>query len=290
MKQREEALRQNGPEEPENHPQDFDGSEPLPFTSPKAHHHIAESQRYPEDITRWLTKNRQDRAVKVCPCLYFKNLAILTSCQNFLPLLQDHLLARLLDHPYDGDEHVFTDAQRSCLRFVNNRFYRHKVLRINYTTYDMRRAQDSINPRTHPDVMVLSHEDEAEENPHPYWYARVIGIFHFNVRHVGPDSKSSDTQRMDVLWVRWFGRDLSAPGGFEARRLHRVGFLDSEDPAAFGFLDPKEVVRAVHMIPGFAHGRTSDLLGPSIARHRDEKDEDWRYHYIGMCVTDNSTA
>lgn len=67
------------------------------------------------------------------------------------------------------------------------------MLRVNYTTYDMRRAQDSLNPRVpgHADIMVLSPENEDENNdPHPYWYARIIGIFHAHVRHIGPDSKS----------------------------------------------------------------------------------------------------
>jgi len=57
--------------------------------------------------------------------------------------------------------------------FLNNRIYSHKVLRVNYTTYDMRREQDSLNPRTHPDIMVLSQEPKMHEDgtpEHPYWY------------------------------------------------------------------------------------------------------------------------
>ncbi|KAI0916566.1 hypothetical protein AcV5_003020 [Taiwanofungus camphoratus] len=50
---------------------------------------------------------------------------------------------------------------------------------------------------------------------------------------------------MGVLWVRWFGHDLDAPGGFQTRHLHRVGFVDFEDPNAFGFLDPNVVIRVV---------------------------------------------
>lgn len=33
--------------------------------------------------------------------------------------------------------------------------FRHSVFRVDYTTYDMRRDQDSINPRTHPDIMLV---------------------------------------------------------------------------------------------------------------------------------------
>ena len=46
-------------------------------------------------------------------------------------------------------------------------------MRVNYTTYDMRRDQDSLNPRTQADVMLLAHEDLTARNSHPYWYARM---------------------------------------------------------------------------------------------------------------------
>lgn len=114
--------------------------------------------------------------------------------QNFIPKLKAHLLSRLLGGEYDGDEMLFTAHQRNMVTFVQNRIYRHKVLRINYTTYDLRRAQDTLNPRTHADVMVLACEDE-NEHPHPYWYARIVGIFHLNVRYEGR------IKRMNVLWV-----------------------------------------------------------------------------------------
>jgi hypothetical protein len=29
--------------------------------------------------------------------------------------------------------------------------------------------------------MVLAREDETE-HPHPYWYARIIGVFHVNIQ------------------------------------------------------------------------------------------------------------
>jgi hypothetical protein len=190
-------------------------------------------------------------------------------------------LSRKLGREFDGDEHAFSDEDRNTIHFVSNRIYRHKVIRINYTTYDMRRSQDSINPRTHPDIMTLSHEDDGEAGEsHQYWYARVIGIFHADVRHTGPSSSSNDPMRMDFLWVRWFGRDLSYRAGWEARRLHRVGFVEGR--GAFGFLNPADVIRGVHMIPAFAHGTTSELLGPSIVRQPSDNDEDWLYYYVGM--------
>jgi len=45
--------------------------------------------------------------------------------------------------------------------------------------------------------------------------------------------------------------------------------------------DPACVIRAVHLIPAFEHGRTTELLGPSIARGDNQAlTEDWRYYYV----------
>lgn len=37
-------------------------------------------------------------------------------------------------------------------------------------SYDLRREQDSVNPRTHAD------DDESGLDSHPYWYARVLKL------------------------------------------------------------------------------------------------------------------
>jgi len=129
--------------------------------------------------------------------------------------------------------------------------------------------------------MVLSHEDE-ETDPHPYWYARVVRIFHVFVQFTDPATSPTKIQRMDVLWLRWFGRNLELKSGWATKRLHQVGFLNSDNPDAFGFLDPHDVIRAVHMIPSFVYGRTATLLGPSDVRQPSEGDEDWAYYYINM--------
>jgi hypothetical protein len=132
--------------------------------------------------------------------------------------------------------------------------------------------------------MVLSHEDQDPTEPHPYWYGRIIGIFHVQVRHIGPYSKSTEIQRVDFLWVRWFGRDVDYRAGWKRRRLHRLGFLGGDDEGAFGFLDPNEIIRGAHLIPAFAWGRTSMILGPSIARQDSENNEDWYHYYVNMFV------
>ncbi|KAF9548000.1 hypothetical protein CPC08DRAFT_591470, partial [Agrocybe pediades] len=246
-------------------------------TSPLLHHEMSKTKSLRLNLFQWLHENKGDSAL-----------------QGFLPKLKDHLLCRLLGLENLG---AFTDEQRNTVKIEDDSLFRHKVLRVNYTTYDLRRSQDSINPRTHPDIMTLSYENASTPNSHPFWYARVLGIFHVNVRHT-PGGRLSNTerteaQRIEFLWVRWFRLDTTHVGGWNTRRLHRIGFVpsDSLEDEAFGFIDPAVVLRAVHLIPAFAHGRTSRLLiSPSIARfkfpHEDQGDEDtdWRYLYVNMFV------
>lgn len=166
--------------------------------------------------------------------------------------------------------------------------FEHSVLRINYTTYDLRREQDSINPRTRPDIMMLSHE--TNEFRHPYWYARIVRIFHVKVRYYGPGSTSHEAKQMNVLFVRWFGRCVNSPAGFAARRLHIVGFIEGGDPDAFGFVDPDVVLRGVHLIPSFAHGLTDEYLGPSFVRAETEDHIDWKYFHVNMWVVISNSS
>ncbi|KAI0743239.1 hypothetical protein BC629DRAFT_1275165, partial [Irpex lacteus] len=223
------------------------------------HHQISENNRYPIDMVSWLAQHKDDRAL-----------------QDFMPRLQDHILARLSGIDYH-DELSFSDEERHSLSFVNNRIYRHKVIRVNYTTYDLRRGQDSLNPRTQADIMLLGHEDDP--NAHPFWYARILGIFHVYVIQRGD---MMQRKRIDFLWVRWFGIDPTHKSGFKARRLPRIGFVADDDADAFGFLNPDDVLRAAHLIPAFAHGRTASLLEPSIARRPQDDDEDWQYYYVNI--------
>ncbi|KAH7921017.1 hypothetical protein BV22DRAFT_1107414 [Leucogyrophana mollusca] len=232
-------------------------------TSPSDHYHIAESARTSYDLTAWLSELTDDPATV-----------------DFIPRLKNHLLSRLRGIAYTGEEPNFTDEDRDSISIAKNQLYEHSLLRVNYTTYDLRREQDSISLRTRPDIMVLSHEEDDAR--HPYWYARVIRIFHVNVRDYGEDAESSAPQRMNFLFVRWFGRDTAFRAGFSARRLHRVGFMQDYDPDEFGFLDPDQVIRGVHLIP--ASRNWENYLEPSIARRSEEEDADWSCFYVNMFV------
>lgn len=123
----------------------------------------------------------------------------------------------------------------------------------------------------HADIMLLSHEDVG--NPHPYWYARIIGIFHVDARYRGPDVQDPAPKCIDFLGVRWFARNQNIKTGWAVRRLPCVGFYPQGESDAFGFVNPRDVIRGVHLIPAFRYGLTGELLPPLIARQ--EPDKDW---------------
>ena len=128
---------------------------------------------------------------------------------------------------------------------------------------------------------------ETSSDAQPFWYARVIGIFHAVVASSHTDVMDKSLHRMDFLWVRWFGME---PGrykyGIRHARLPKIGFAESTaDPNAFSFLDPAQAIRGVHVIPTFTEGRTPALLPTtkSVARILNpEEEDDWVNFYINM--------
>ncbi|KAF5355377.1 hypothetical protein D9757_014596 [Collybiopsis confluens] len=216
----------------------FEHEDPLPIADPTSHYQVSMTRSHRLPIMPWLDKHEDDRAVN-----------------HFLRKLRTHVFCRLTGEC--DEESVTPSDQRTCIHNNNDRMYVHKVLRINYTTYDQRRCQDSINPRTHSDVMVLSPNDVDDDEP--YLYARVIGIYHVEAG-LRNDPQNSSSKRIDFLWVRWY---VSADNRscWKSRRLPQVGFVDGSDDGAFGFLDPAQVIRAVHLLPNFKEGRVSTILG-----------------------------
>ncbi|KAH9476132.1 hypothetical protein JR316_0011703 [Psilocybe cubensis] len=203
---------------------------------------------------------------------------------NFLPKLQNHLLARLLGQKFDGDtDEMFTNEDRYTVRIVNNTMYRVNTLRVNFTTYDMQRSYDTVS-RNQPFIML--HSPETEPGTHPFWYASVMGVFHAQVQHIGPLSTDLAPQRMEFLWVRWLGIEPGYKFGRKQAKLPKVGFVPDCDEMAYGFLDPSLVIRGCHLLPSFVDGRTNNLLTittPTEARCIGETD-DWCNYYIGIFV------
>jgi hypothetical protein len=215
--------------------------------------------------------------------------------QDFLPKLQDHLLARLTHPNSTSDNEEFSPEERRQILIRNDRLYYHKasrmhslyrlsvdatqVFRVNYTSYDVRREQDSMNPRTHADIMMLAPETE-DPNAHPFVYGRILGIYHADVARNIPGATTVPAP-IEFLWVRWFRLDKTYTGGFKHKRLHRLEFVPDSEPGAYGFVNPDDVIRGAHLIPAFHYGATEDAPGPSFARAEDELD-DWLYHYVNL--------
>ncbi|KAJ3724112.1 hypothetical protein DFJ43DRAFT_1003317 [Lentinula guzmanii] len=113
--------------------------------SPDLHHFISENNNHPISLHSFLLdQNREDPAKK-----------------DFWPKLQDHLLGRLLGRDFDGDSYgSFTDNEQNSIDLYKKKFYAVKTMRINYTTYDIRRDQDVINPHTDHSVVMVYFADE----------------------------------------------------------------------------------------------------------------------------------
>lgn len=144
------------------------------------------------------------------------------------------------------------DRERNRLFFKGDRIYSHRIFRINYTTYNVRRAQDVINPATsHCNVMMLADDDS---DPHHFWYARVLGVYHANVIYTGTEAGKCDFQprRIEFLWVRWYEHHNITT---QSPRLDTLSFVPLWRGDAFDFLDPSVVIRGCHIVPKFAQGK-----------------------------------
>lgn len=131
-------------------------------------------------------------------------------------------------------------------------------MRLNYTTYDVRRGQDIINPNTdHCDVMLLSLDgDDSLPSTHQYQYVQILGIYYVNIIYAGaPDH----VHCMYFLWVRWFENIKALPvqDGWSTCQLDQLCFPSLDKEGAFGFLDPAQVLHACHLIQRFHLGKCS---------------------------------
>lgn len=202
--------------------------------------------------------------------------------QDFIPKLKQHILPRIKATLAEGTAtpDASTDGDWQSVVFKQDRMYKHNTMRINYTSYDVRRGEDVIHTNTsHCDVMMLN--PNASLSSHRFWYARVLGIYHANVIYIGEDATDYTPRRLEFLWVRWYEEDALSTGWTD-RCLDRVRFPPVTREDAFGFIDPADVLRSCHLIPAFYRGKAySDGIGMS---HCAQDSNDWRAYYIGRCV------
>lgn len=191
--------------------------------------------------------------------------------QGFSLKMRGHLLDRLHGkRPGENGDYSPTDLSR--VQVSDDRIYSHRRLTIHYTNYAVRRSADRVQIGTnHCDIMVHSQDDTSR-----YRYARVLQIYHLNVRH--HILTQNQLKRMDMLFVRWFEPQVGHKSGWKVRRLDRVGFL-SYGNEAFGFLDPADVIRASYIVPAFAQGHDRNKL-PGKSSYVDAARDEYAFYYI----------
>ncbi|EEB95010.1 hypothetical protein MPER_06086, partial [Moniliophthora perniciosa FA553] len=158
---------------------------------PDKHFPISASQKDSIDLHYWTQTNNKD-----------------PSLMNFKQDLQAHLLQRLRGDPSDTEYHL---RHLRLASIANNKIYEHKTMRLYYSTYDLRRMQDTISIRTHPDIMMLSNDKSS-----PYLFGQVVGIYHLHVTDLGEPPSKQFRKKMEVLWVRWYHVDAEYRWGWKA--------------------------------------------------------------------------
>lgn len=135
--------------------------------------------------------------------------------------------------------------------FKNNWIYQHHLMQLNYITYDIHRAWDSINPNTnHQDIMLLA--NISNSNEHLFCYARVLGIFHANIIYNGPGLMNYQPHCLEFLWIHWF-EVITSPKEQDACGLDILHFVPMYRDDAFGFVNLSDVLRS--SIPDFLKGK-----------------------------------
>ncbi|KAG2002286.1 hypothetical protein CC2G_004487 [Coprinopsis cinerea AmutBmut pab1-1] len=227
---------------------------------------MSHDKEEPRLLSRWLAQHKNDPAF-----------------EGFYEKLITHVYHRLHGSDYTDDEHELTAGERQMVIIEKDMIYAHKTVRIAYTRYDTRREIDTINPSSQADIMMLSHDDRA--TIHPYWYARVVSIFHVCAYLENPQDPAPPVAKdIEILWIRWFGFDYGHRWGWKVKNLPRVGFIDAsvDRSSAFGFISPYDVIRAVHLSPCFESEQGVNGLGPSVVRRPEDHHLDWNYLYVNL--------
>ena len=201
--------------------------------------------------------------------------------QDFVPKLKAHILSRIKEMlsqdtstmgsgsswpPAGLAAEQGSEAGSSSLFFKSDRLYQHNLARFNYTTYNVRRSQDVVNPKTPHRYIMLLATDGNDGAAHPFLYARVLGIFHANVIYTGEGSLGYTARRVEFLWVRWLERDVSRSYGWADMKLDLLRFPPMASEGVFGFVDPRDVLRGCHVVPAFKAGKARWLDGIGLSR------------------------
>ncbi|KAK7456333.1 hypothetical protein VKT23_010580 [Stygiomarasmius scandens] len=190
----------------------FEHSNPLPVTSPKLHYKISDDTSVWTKVQTLMDENPRDPAVQV-HYTFYQLLVAQTSFQNFYIQLKEHLYSR-----FTRKTENITIDDRGQVDVQRDRIYSHKVLRINYTTYDKI-----------PLILVL------------------VQMSWFGLQTPAPHIAAY--QQVDFLWVRWFTVDRDQGKlDLTKKQLPRVSFTYADEESfRFGktklFMGPSNLGR-----------------------------------------------
>lgn len=182
------------------------------------------------------------------------------------------------------NEAAATETNPDTVLFDNYRIYEHNVMRIHYTTYDVRRGQNVVNPSTshHNIILLADPQDTPNISDHPFKYARILGVYHANIIYKGGTTVDYQPRRMEFLFVRWYQMLEAKEAGWNTRKLDCAHFPPMATDDAFGFIDPSDIIRACYVVPAFANGKVhKDGLGLS---HFAQDFADWKVYYLNRRV------
>lgn len=180
--------------------------------------------------------------------------------------------------------------------FKNHRIYSHKIMRVRYMTYDVRRGEDVLHIDgdvcnimiANPKFKGSKGQDRVgDKDISPYLYARVLGIYHGEVGYSGELSPGvgwplSGLTNVEFLWVRWYDTISKSETG-STLPLDCVRFRDIRAPNATGFVNAVDVLRAAHIIPRFSHGKLYPT-GQGLSKiARDGAD--WCQYYVNRYIS-----
>ncbi|TEB24443.1 hypothetical protein FA13DRAFT_1797302 [Coprinellus micaceus] len=198
---------------------------------------------------------------------------------DFIPSLKKHLALRFFERVVGRQPPRATEDLWPHIVLQNNSIYSHKLLRINYTTYDVRRDQDVLHVDTPQcNVMLLNsrYNEKTWLSEHPYLYGRLLGVFHANVRYNGSllnRVQQLEYLRIDFAWIHWYQFNGS-DGEFS---LDRVTPSPLRCGSALDFIDPSDIIRSVHLIPRFSAGKVNQpVVESQLVRNRDT----WESYFI----------
>lgn len=178
--------------------------------------------------------------------------------------------------PYPAESY-----EPSAIVFKDRRIYAHRIIRIKYTTYDVRRHEDVVHVDSDVcNIMLPNQAFIKDPKAPPYKYGRVLGIYHAHVSYTGEIAPGGvrylKPMKMEFLLVRWYDHIPSDEGAQVA--MDRLRLPEITSPDATQFIDPSTVLRAAHVIPRFS-------LGPEYGEGRGISEmgrdsSDWKEYFV----------